>query len=152
MLSQQAEPCQSLLSASSANSQCVPVGNCTGLRCEQRNNVLNGSSAWFTVQKCEDPVIVDVTIQSGTQNTPVLQQSFTQNETVFLGGSNSLSVAMQRNASYLQFQVIKNNIIIVYFCIIITRAYKPLIIIYAIPLEAYYSIHPIVTKNLIYSM
>lgn len=104
MLSQQVqEPCQSLLSASSANSQCAPVGNCTGLRCEQRNNALNGSSAWFTVQKCEDPVIVDLTIQS----TPVIQQSFTQNDTVFLGGGSSLSVAMQRNASYLQFQVIK---------------------------------------------
>ena len=102
------EPCQSLLSASSANSQCAPVGNCTGLRCEQRNNALNGSSAWFTVQKCEDPVIVDLTIQSGAQNS---QWSFTQNDTVFLGGSSSLSVAMQRNASYLQFQVIKNTII-----------------------------------------
>ena len=101
------EPCQSLLSASSANSQCAPVGNCTGLSCEQRNNALNGSSVWFTVQKCEDPVIVDLMIQSGTLNT---QWSFTQNDTVFLG-SNSLSVAMQRNASYLQFQVIKNIII-----------------------------------------
>ena len=134
MLSQQAEPCQSLLSASSANSQCVPVGNCTGLRCEQRNNVLNGSSAWFSVQKCEDPVIVDVTIQSGTQNTPVLQQSFTQNETVFLGGSNSLSVAMQRNASYLQFQVIKN--IIVHLRM------------YAIPLEALHSTQCQNSRNL----
>jgi hypothetical protein len=55
------------------------------------------------VQKCEDPVIVDLTI------TPRIQQlSFTQNRTVSLDGRNQLSVAMRRNASYLQFQVIKN--------------------------------------------
>ena len=108
MLSQ-SEPCQSLLSASSANPQCAPVGNCTGLRCEQRNNTLNGGSASFAVMKCEDPVIVNLTIQS--RDATILQRSFTENMTVLIGGSNSLSVAMQRNASVLQFQVILCNTI-----------------------------------------
>ena len=103
VLSQQVEQCQSLLSASVANPQCSPVGgNCTGLRCEQRGNALNGSSVSFAVVKCEDPVIVNLTIQSAA----LWQRSFTRNETVLLGGSSYLSVAMRRNASYLQFQVI----------------------------------------------
>ena len=103
VLSQQVEQCQSLLSASVANPQCSPVGgNCTGLRCEQRGNALNGSSVSFAVVKCEDPVIVNLTIQSAA----LRQRSFTRNETVLLGGSSYLSVAMRRNASYLQFQVI----------------------------------------------
>ena len=104
VLSQQVEQCQSLLSVSVANPQCSPVGsNCTGLRCEQRGNALNGSSVSFAVVKCEDPVIVNLMIQS---SSILWQGNFTRNMTTFLGGGSSLSLAMRRNASYLQFQVI----------------------------------------------
>ena len=102
----QTEQCQSLLEAATANPLCSQIGNCTGLRCEQRNNALDGSSASFGVIKCEDPVIASLTIQSRAA-TALFQQNFTQNDTVFIGGNNSLSIAMQRNASHLKFQVIK---------------------------------------------
>ena len=98
------EPCQTLLGAVNDNPQCTSLGNCTGLTCEQRGNALNGSSATFVVTKCEDPVSVDLRIQSSTAD--ILQQTFNQSSTAPLGsGGNTLSVDMQRNASHLQFQV-----------------------------------------------
>lgn len=98
------EPCQSLLGVTNDNPQCSSLGNCTGLRCDQRGGVLDGSSATFVVTKCVDPVAVDLSVESS--GGAVDQRTFTQNgSALYTAGSVNVSVGMWRNASHLLFQV-----------------------------------------------
>ena len=87
---------------SNDNPWCDVLENCTGLRCDQRDGVLNGSSATFVVTKCVDPVAVDLSIES--RGGDVGQFTFTENGTALLAAA-SIAVGMRRNASHLFFQV-----------------------------------------------
>lgn len=99
------EQCQTVLDVLVQNPVCTSVGNCTGLQCEQSNGLLDGSSVSFVVNKCEDPITVDLVIQSKALTLNL--RGYTQSDVIFLGGnlSNILLIQMQRNASDLQFQV-----------------------------------------------
>lgn len=83
------EQCQSLLNVP----LCQPWGNCSGLQCLK---------ASFVVFKCEDPVIVQLTLPN------VLVTNFTvvnSIETVLLPNNSVLAASVQRDNNNLYFNV-----------------------------------------------
>ena len=61
------EQCQSLLMASEMYPHCTSLENCTGLTCtSQINNV--PVTTTFVVNKCTDPLVVDVGVNYGNGN------------------------------------------------------------------------------------
>ena len=89
------EQCQSLLQVSS---ECTPHGNCTGLTCF---NSITSTNSTFTVDKCQDPVLVNVSfIANGTTYQHVFNQSTTVTSNSYL-----FNWTMSRNASYVQVKV-----------------------------------------------
>ena len=93
------EVCSVLRQYSNLNPQCVSLGTCSGAQCQQSDNV-----ATFTVNKCVDPVTVDLEVQSRRSGEVRVQQQLNHSDSLFNGGS-SLYVEMGRNASDLQFEV-----------------------------------------------
>lgn len=74
--------------------------SCSGLSCY--DNITNIS---FIVQNCEDPVTVDVYVESNKGGDPAyLSYQFNQSETVNTE-FNSFTAIMDRNASHLGFMV-----------------------------------------------
>lgn len=92
------EQCQALVQATSdPDTTCVTNGDCTGLTCD-----LDASSDMvFVVDKCRDPVVVNITAFHGGVST----NSLIQNDWIFLGGGEYLAVQMSRNATDLNFTV-----------------------------------------------
>ena len=93
------EQCQALIQANSdPDTTCVANGDCTGLLCD-----LDVSSDMvFVVDKCKDPVVVNVTTFHGGVSAV---NSLIQNDRIFLGGGEYLAVTMSRNATDLNFMV-----------------------------------------------
>ena len=87
------EECRSLLQPS-----CVALGDCTGLQCYSEEL---GQNITFVVDKCTDPIVINITITNATDDTAViLSQSFT--ETTDTG---DIVVTMGRNAIYVHVKV-----------------------------------------------
>ena len=92
------EQCQSLLQVSSGNTQCTPHGDCTGLTCV---NSMTSTNSTFIVDKCQDPVLVNVTV---TTNGTTYQYTFNQSTNVTIN-SSSFYWTMNRNNLNIQVQV-----------------------------------------------
>ena len=92
------EQCQSLLQVSSGNTQCTPHGDCTGLTCV---NSMTSTNSTFIVDKCQDPVLVNVTV---TVNGTTYQYTFNQSTNVTIN-SSSFYWTMNRNNLQVQVQV-----------------------------------------------
>ena len=93
------EQCQSLLSVVDKEPSCQTLGNCTGLQCYYGEWQLK---TVVVVDKCTDPIVINVTITNATDGTMMLSQSFT--ETTDTG---KIRVTMGRNATYVHVKVSK---------------------------------------------
>lgn len=85
--------------------QCTALGTCSGAQCQLADNI-----ATFVVNKCVDPVQVNLTVQSRTSGEVSVQQQLSHSDSLF-GGGSSLHVEMGRNATDLQFEVCYNNLL-----------------------------------------
>ena len=104
------EQCQSLLQVSSENTQCTPHGNCTGLTCVKTVLIVSITTS-FTVEKCHDPVLVNVIV---TANGNTYHRTFDQTTTGTID-SYSFNWIMSRNDSYVQVEVQLNyNLLILH--------------------------------------
>ena len=101
------EQCQSLLQVSSGNTQCTPHGDCTGLTCV---NSMTSTNSTFTVDKCQDPVLVNVSV---TTNGNTYQRIFNQSTNV-MSGIYMFNWTMNRNATYIQVMVRLNINVYIY--------------------------------------
>ena len=103
-----AEQCQSLVRAvSDPTTRCLANGDCTGLNCDLDATSVTENDVVFVVDKCTDPVMVNVTVNHGGTSVHPLSQS----KAIFLGGSEYLSVEMSRNITDLLFRVSVSYII-----------------------------------------
>ena len=91
------EQCQSLLQVSS---ECTPHGNCTGLTCVKTISIISVTTS-FTVEKCRDPVLVNVIV---TYIGNIYYYTFFQSTTGTIG-SYTFNWIMSRNDSYVQVEV-----------------------------------------------
>ena len=73
--------------------------SCSGLSCHDNNTDIS-----FTVQKCEDPVTVDVYIMESSKKRESLSYQFKQSETM-ITEFNTFTAIMDRNTSHLGFEV-----------------------------------------------
>ena len=104
------EQCQSLLQVSSGYPQCTPHGNCTGLTCVKTVLVVSITTS-FTVEKCHDPVLVNV-IVTASGNTYHLTFDHSTTGTI---DSYTFNWIMSRNDSYVQVEVQLNyNLLILH--------------------------------------
>ena len=102
LIAQNEEQCQTLIQATSdPNTTCVANGNCSGLTCDVDATSDTENDVVFVVDKCRDPVFVNLTIFHGGLSVT----SLVQNDWIFLGGGEYLAVRMSRNATDLDFQV-----------------------------------------------
>jgi len=81
--------------------------------CLLRGGNFDGSTASFQVQKCQDPVVVDLMITS-SDGTVGFQREFNRSRTVFdvyhsaasgQGVAINVTVTVARNATHLNFSV-----------------------------------------------
>ena len=79
----------------------MPNGDCSGLNCDLEPGLAEEYDVVFSVNKCVDPVSVNMTIFHGGLSQQVVEQS----QRIYLGGSQSLAVQMSRNATDLNFAV-----------------------------------------------
>jgi len=88
-------------------------GQLTGLVCLLEGGNFDGSTASFQVQKCQDPVVVDLVITSG-DGTVGFQREFNRSRTVLdvyhsaaneQGATIRVTVTVARNATHLNFSV-----------------------------------------------
>ena len=104
------EQCQTLIQATfDADTRCYANGGCTGLNCDLDVTSVEENDMVFVVDKCRDPVLVNITIYHGGEAI----RSVSHNDWIFLGGGEYLAVTMERNATDLHFSV--SLIIVAYF-------------------------------------
>lgn len=100
------EQCQTLIQATSdPSTTCVANGDCSGLSCDLDASSDTENDMVFVVDKCRDPVVVNVTSFHGGLS----MTSLIQNGRIFLGGGEYLAVRMSRNATDLDFRVCGNG-------------------------------------------
>ena len=87
------------------NINCFPIANCSGLSCSfVPHDALQTADVVLLVDKCVDPVVATVSIT--TQSKDILSYyNLTESEEINLGGGQSLSVEMSRNATDLNVAV-----------------------------------------------
>ncbi len=96
------EQCHALIQASlDPSTRCTANGDCTGLGCDLDTLSMTENDAVFVVNKCVDPVVVDVRVFHGV----LYERSLVHSDRIFLGGGEFLSVDMARNATDLNFTV-----------------------------------------------
>ena len=97
------EVCQSLIKAASTsvNPVCEPHGDCTGLNCYTTTFDINVT---FVVEKCCDPVLVNITIRNATTGNRLYSKYFNQTTTE-MHDNMSLHVEMDRNETYVHIKV-----------------------------------------------
>ena len=97
------EVCQSLIKAASTSIDpvCEPHGDCTGLNCYPTSFDINVT---FVVEKCCDPVLVNITILNATTGNVLYNDSFDQS-TIGMHNNMSFHVFMHRNETYVHVQV-----------------------------------------------
>ena len=100
------EQCQSLLQVSSGSIQCTPHGDCTGLTCV--NSIISTTST-FIVDKCQDPVLVNVIV---TANNNTYHRTFDQSTTGTID-NYAFNWIMSRNDSYIQVEVQLNYLLLI---------------------------------------
>ena len=79
------------------------TNDCVGLTCTPIAPFENFTASFNVVNRCEDPVQVNLTIASGSEI--VFSALFDQNKVIQFGGDTSVKVEMSRNATHLDFQV-----------------------------------------------
>ena len=97
------EVCQSLIKAASTsdNPVCEPHGDCTGLNCYISSFDINVT---FVVEKCCDPVLVNITILNTTTDNILYNDYFNQS-TIEIRDNMSFHVFIHRNETYVHVQV-----------------------------------------------
>jgi hypothetical protein len=96
------EQCQAIAEATSdPDTTCVANGDCSGLSCDLDTYSDTENDVVFVVDKCRDPVVVNVTAFHGG----VLTKSLIRNRWIFLGGGEYLAVSLSRNATDLNLMV-----------------------------------------------
>ena len=97
------EPCQALVQATSdPSTRCAANGDCSGLTCDLGEaSSVEEYDVVFEVEKCVDPLIVNVTTYHGGVALHQLRHS----DWINLGGGEFLRVNMSRNATDLMFNV-----------------------------------------------
>ena len=96
----QAQTCGPLQHYVDTHQSCHINGNsCSGLSCYD-----NSTDISFTVQKCEDPVTVDVYIMESSKKREPLSYQFKRSETMNTE-FNTFTAIMDRNTSHLGFKV-----------------------------------------------
>lgn len=96
------EQCQTLVQAvADPATSCTANGDCSGLNCDLDLSSDTENDVVFVVDKCRDPVVVNVSTFHGGQST----NSLIQNDWIFLGAGEYLAVSMARNATDLNFRV-----------------------------------------------
>lgn len=94
------EQCQSLLQAETTYPQCSSLGDCTGMTCTDSTS---GVSATFVVNKCTDPLVVNVTVVSGGSTGYFLPTAIGAQE--LTNGGLTVNFIVTRNASTVLVQV-----------------------------------------------
>ncbi len=79
------------------------TNDCSGLNCTPMAPFENFTASFNVVNRCEDPVQVNLTIASGSG--AAFSALFDQNKVIQFSVDTSVSVGMSRNATHLDFQV-----------------------------------------------
>lgn len=96
------EQCQALIQATlDPTTRCAANGDCTGLNCDLDSTSADEFDVVFAVNKCVDPVVVNVTVFHGGASLFPLVHS----NVVNLGGGELLAVDLARNATDLSLTV-----------------------------------------------
>ncbi len=94
------------------NPQCQNATDsmCTGLTCTPSAPFQGFLASFRVVDSCSDPVQVELTVVSGV--AAVYRERFVASEVVQFGGDTSVSVEISRNATHLDFQVVKSRTVV----------------------------------------
>lgn len=113
------EVCQSLIKAASTsvNPVCEPHGDCTGLNCYTTTFDINVT---FVVEKCCDPVLVNITILNATTGNVLYIDYFNQS-TIKMHNNMSFHVVMHRNETYVHVQVLHHHDDMIFYLIPFTE-------------------------------
>lgn len=94
-----AENCELITLKEQSSASCQPFSDCSGLFCADTKNT---SHVRFTVDNCEDPVLVNATFH----HFETVNHVFNGSSTISLELEEEVSWNMSRNASHLFVQVI----------------------------------------------
>lgn len=83
------------------SASCQSLGNCTGLQCL---NASSGIITSFTVDKCQDPLLVTLTLISN--NETLLYDTYNATTTIMVTDNLMIKLNTTRNATYAWIKVI----------------------------------------------